>query len=167
MQEDTSAQFLGVGPRLGCRSAVLGVGPRRLRALQLLLAGLSVVFGCVCSLGRLGSFSPILAECLGCRCPSFLRGDLSLGSVVGSLLILAEEWVLVSFRLGQGYPVMCVFPVQLGMCDHRAFMCFLCLWRVCWCGVAVCFACARWCVCARVRVVCRWCLWLPALASPR
>ena len=120
---------------------MLGVGPRRLRAWQLLLAGLSVVFGCVCSLGWLGSSAAILVECLWCRCPSFLGGDLS--SVVGSSLILAEEWVLVSFRVGHGYPVLCVFPVQLGVCDPRAFVCFLWLWRVCSCSLAVCFACAR------------------------
>ena len=91
MQEDTSAQVPGVDPRVGCGWAVLGLGPHWLRAWQLLLAGLSVVFGSVCSLGWLGSSSPILAECLGCRCPPFLGGDLSLGSVVGSSLILAEE----------------------------------------------------------------------------
>ena len=74
--------------------------------------------------------------------------------------------MLFFFSVSGVYPVLCVFPVQLGVCDPRAFVCFLCLWRVCWCVVAVCFACARWCVCGRVCVVCRRCLWLPALASP-
>ena len=70
-------------------------------------------------------------------------------------------WLLVLLGLGGGFPVLCVFVAQAGVRGARAFVCFVCLWWLCWwrsgwCGVGVSSACAGVCVC--VHVVCRWSL---------
>ena len=68
---------------------------------------------------------------------SYLPTTLLLGWVVGSSPFLAEGWVLAYLGVGGGLPVLCVFVVRAAVCGAHAFVCFVFLWRLCWCGVGV------------------------------
>ena len=94
--------------------------------------------------------SPILAEGAGCGSPQLLAG----------VRQLCWWWWVVSWGLDWGFPVLCVFVARAIARGAHAFVCFMCLWCLCWwwCGVGLSSACRScgWCLCG-----CGWCvLWV-------
>ena len=85
--------------------------------------------------------SPFLAKGPGCGSPPLLAG------------VRRLRWAVSS---GGGCPMLCVFVVRAVARGARAFVCFVCVWCLCWwwCCVGVSSACAgvRACLC----VVCWW-----------
>ena len=115
-------------PGMG-RWPVIGMGPRH--SLQgawrvaLLVGGPASPSGVRC-LWCWGGSSPLLAEGLGCLYPSLLGGICGWGWQ----WVRCHSWLRVVGFFGVGWGVSCGVVYVCGAGGFRAFVCFVCLWRL-------------------------------------